>query len=64
MCGAPAGPAHLAELCEEPEVGEQVVMEMDEGEAEQRGDEALQLLRRQRQRRALSTDTIHALCRG
>jgi hypothetical protein len=45
-------------------VGEQVVLERVEGEAEQRGDEALQRLRLQRPRPALSTDAILALCRG
>jgi AbrB family looped-hinge helix DNA binding protein len=45
-------------------VGEQVVLERVEGEAEQRGDEALKRLRRQRPRPALSTDAILALCRG
>jgi len=45
-------------------VGEQVVLEKVNGQAEQRGEEALNRLRSQRPRAGLSTDAILALCRG
>ena len=42
----------------------QVVLEKAEGQAEQRGEEALKRLRAHRPRAGLSTEAILALCRG
>ena len=41
-----------------------VVLEKAEGQAEQRGEEALRRLRAHRPRPGLSTEAIPALCRG
>ncbi|MCP9859765.1 MULTISPECIES: AbrB/MazE/SpoVT family DNA-binding domain-containing protein [unclassified Cyanobium] len=45
-------------------VGDQVVLEKTDGQAEQRGEEALMRLRGHRPRQGLSTEAILALCRG